>query len=61
MQDRHEIMFSRCKVDYSDHSKTADAFLKICSVYKEEPEVKKAVLETTGKRATAVQQYLQDA
>ncbi|XP_012670115.2 ran GTPase-activating protein 1b [Clupea harengus] len=35
------------QVDYSDHSKTADAFLKICSVYKEEPEVKKAVLETT--------------
>ncbi|XP_041939538.1 ran GTPase-activating protein 1b [Alosa sapidissima] len=35
------------QVDYSDSSKITDAFLKISSVYEEEPEVKKAVLDTT--------------
>ncbi|XP_062382472.1 ran GTPase-activating protein 1b [Sardina pilchardus] len=35
------------QVDYSDPSKITDAFLKISSVYEEEPEVKKAVLDTT--------------
>ncbi|KAL2078072.1 hypothetical protein ACEWY4_025757 [Coilia grayii] len=35
------------QVDYSDSTKIADAFLKISSVYKDEPEVKQAVLDTT--------------
>ncbi|MBN3302423.1 RAGP1 protein, partial [Amia calva] len=34
------------QVDVSDPSKTAEVFLKIASVYKEEPEVQKAVLES---------------
>lgn len=35
------------QVDYSDPGKITDVFLKISSVYKEEPDVKKAVLDTT--------------
>ncbi|XP_063078127.1 ran GTPase-activating protein 1b isoform X4 [Engraulis encrasicolus] len=35
------------KVDYSDSMKTADAFLKISSIYKDDPEVKQAVLDST--------------
>ena len=38
------------KVDVTDATKTAEAFLKIASVYKEENnDVKNAVLDTIGK------------
>lgn len=41
--------FLSAQVDVSDSSKTAEAFLKIASVYKEEnEEVKDAVLDSIG-------------
>lgn len=36
------------QVDVSDPHKAADVFLKIASLYKEEPEIKTAVLGTIG-------------
>ncbi|KAJ8387585.1 hypothetical protein AAFF_G00152810 [Aldrovandia affinis] len=39
-------LFIEQQVDMADAAKIAEAFLKISSVYKEEPEVKRAVLES---------------
>uniref|UniRef100_A0A8C2F3S9 Ran GTPase-activating protein 1 n=1 Tax=Cyprinus carpio TaxID=7962 RepID=A0A8C2F3S9_CYPCA len=36
------------QVDVSDASKASEVFLKISSVYKDEPEVKQAIFESTG-------------
>uniref|UniRef100_A0A672QA68 Ran GTPase-activating protein 1 n=1 Tax=Sinocyclocheilus grahami TaxID=75366 RepID=A0A672QA68_SINGR len=36
------------QVDVSDASKVSEVFLKISSVYKDEPEVKQAIFESTG-------------
>ena len=36
------------QVDASDPHKAADVLLNIASLYSEEPEIKVAVLETTG-------------
>lgn len=49
MEQFGNLILSHFKVDYSDPSKITDAFLQISSVFKEEPDVKKAVLDTTGK------------
>lgn len=45
-------------MDYSDPGKITDVFLKISSVYKEEPDVKKAVLDTTGKIYSVFTQWI---
>lgn len=36
------------QVDFSDATKIADVFLQLSSVYKEDAEVKQAVLEISG-------------
>lgn len=41
------LLFSH-QVDASDPHKAADVFLKIASLYSQEPETKTAVLETIG-------------
>lgn len=48
--------FFRAQVDVSDATKTAEAFLKIASVYKEDnTEVKNAVLDSIGKTLCGVE------